>query len=52
MIMSNPTLEGKIYIFQTKALSKIPFQSFITTVQKHFIDELEKVKNTFVWKNS
>ena len=40
--MRNLTLEGKIVIFKTIAISKIYFQSFITTVPKHIINELEK----------
>ena len=51
----NLTLEGKIAIFKTIAISKIVFQSFIATVPKHIINELEKIQNTntaFLWKNS
>ena len=33
--MRNLTLEGKLVIFKTIAISKIVFQSFITTVPKH-----------------
>ena len=40
--MRNLTLEGKIVIFKTIAISKIYFQSFIATVLKHIINELEK----------
>ena len=39
---TNGTLEGKIAIFKTMAISKIVFQSFIATVPKHIINELEK----------
>ena len=35
-------LEGKIVIFKLKALSKIVSQSFITTVPKHVVNELDK----------
>ena len=40
------TLEGKIVIFKTRAISKIVFQSFITTTPKHIVKEL------FFWINS
>ena len=50
--MSNFTLEGKIAIFKTIAISKIVFQSFILTVPKHIINELEKIQKAFLWKNS
>ena len=49
--MRNLTLEGKIVIFKTIAISKIVFQSFITTVSKH-INELEKIQEAFLWKKS
>ena len=42
--MRNLTLEGKIVIFKTIAISKIVFQSFIATVPKHIINELEKLQ--------
>ena len=50
--MRNLTLEGKIAIFKTIAISKIVFQSFIATVQKHIINELEKKQKAFLRKNS
>ena len=50
--MRNLTLEGKIVIFKTIAISKIVFQSFMTTVPKHIINELEKIQKAFLWKNS
>ena len=39
---TNVTLEEKIAIFKTMAISKIVFQSFIATVPKYIINELEK----------
>ena len=50
--MRNLTLEGKIVIFQTLAISKIVFQSLVTPIPRHIINELEKVQNAFLWKNS
>ena len=50
--MRNLTLEGKIAIFKTIAISKIVFQSFIAAVPKHFINEFEKIQMDFLWKNS
>ena len=50
--MRNLNLEGKIAIFKTIAISKIVFQSFIATVPKHIINELEKIQKAFLWKNS
>ena len=50
--MRNLTLEEKIAIFKTIVISKIVFQSFIATVPKHIINELEKIQKAFLWKNS
>ena len=47
----NFTLEGKIVIFKT-ALSKIVFQSLITTVPRHIVNELKNIKKAFLWKLS
>ena len=41
------TLEGKIFIFKTIAISKIVFQAFITSVPKHIFNELKKIQNAF-----
>ena len=46
--MRNLTLEGKISCFKTIAISKIVFQSFITTVPKHIINELKKIQKAFL----
>ena len=42
--MGKHTLEEKIVIFKTIALSKIVFQPFITTPPKYFVIELEKIQ--------
>ena len=49
--MRNLTLEGKIAISKTIGISQIVFQSFIATVPKHILNELEKIQ-VFLWKNS
>ena len=43
--MRNLTLEGKIAIFKTKkiAVSKVAFLSFLSTIPKHIVKELEKI---------
>ena len=50
--MRNLTLEEEIIIFKTKAISKIVFQSFIATVPKYVVNELEKIQEAFLWNNS
>ena len=39
-------------IFKTIAISRVVFQSFITAVPKHIINEIEKIWKAFLWKNS
>ena len=41
--MRNLTLEGKIVIFKTLAISKI--ESLITLIPRHVVNELEKIQN-------
>ena len=50
--MGRLTLEGKIVIFETIAISKTVFQAFITTVPKYILNELKKIQNPFLWNNS
>ena len=50
--MRNLTLEAKIVIFKTIAISKIVFQSFITTVSEYVVNELEKIQKAFLWNSS
>ena len=50
--MRNLTLEEKIVILNTIAISKIVFQSFITTAPKYVVKELEKMQQAFLWNNS
>ena len=50
--MRNLTLKGKIVIFKTLLISKIVFQSLITLVPRHIVNELEKIQKVFLWKNS
>ena len=50
--MRNLTLEGKLVIFKTIAISKTVFQSLTTPVPRHIVNELEKIQKAFPWKNS
>ena len=50
--MRNLALEGKIVIFKTKGISKIVFQSFITTVPNYVVNVLEKIQKVFLWNIS
>ena len=42
METKKPTLEGKILIFKTLALSKIIFQATLTPIPNYIVTELEK----------
>ena len=46
------TLEEKIVVFKTIAISKIVFQALITTAPKHIANELKEIQKTFFWNNS
>ena len=50
--MRNLTIEAKIVIFKTIAISKIVFQSFITTVSEYVVNELEKIQKAFLRNSS
>ena len=47
--MRRLTLEGKIIVFKTLAISKIVFLSLIPEVLTEIICELETMQKTFLW---
>ena len=49
--MRSLTLEGKIVIFKILLISKIAFQSMVTPIPKHVVNELEKIQKALLWKN-
>ena len=49
--MRNITLEGKIIIFKTLALSKIVFLTLITSFSKQINEEIKKIQKAFTWNN-
>ena len=48
--LQNLTLEGKIPIFKTLALSKIIFQTFVTPILNYLVTKLEKIQKRFYGK--
>ena len=50
--MRKLTLEEKIVVFKTIAVSKIVFQALITTAPKHIANELKEIQKTLFWNNS
>ena len=49
--MRNITLEGKVIIFKTLALSKIVYLTLITSFSKQLIEEIQKIQKAFIWNN-
>ena len=43
MEKEKPYIRREIVIFKTIAISRVVFQSFITAVPKHIINEIEKI---------
>ena len=50
-IMRNITLEGKITIFKTFALSKIVYLTLITSFSKQLIEKIQRLQKAFIWNN-
>ena len=50
--MRNLTLEGKITILKTLAISKIIHLSLITNAPTQIINELNKIQKEFIWNGS
>ena len=48
----NLTLEGKIIIFKTLALSKITFLAQILVILNQIIDALQQIQKDFLWNLS
>ena len=43
------SLEGRIIIFKTIAISKIVYLVFLTVIPNSLIEELQKIQETFIW---
>ena len=50
--MRNLTLEGKITIFKSLALSKIVYTALVIPVSLQIINEITRIQKTFIWNNS
>ena len=50
--MRNLTLEGKIIVFKTLALSKIVHLCLTSVVPKQIIEEIENIQKNFLWNRS
>ena len=47
----NITLEGKILIFKTLALSKIVYLTLITSFSKQLIEEIQRIQKATILNN-
>ena len=43
------SIEGRIIIFKTLAISKIVYLAFLTVILNSLIEELQKIQKTFIW---
>ena len=50
--MRSLTVEGKITIFKTLAISKIIHLSLVTNVPTEIINELNKIQKEFIWNGN
>ena len=50
--MCRVTLEGKIIVFKTLAISKTVFLSLISKVLTEIISDLERIQKTFIWSST
>ena len=50
--MRHLSLEGKITIFKSLAISKIVYLPLLTMVPKNVIFELKEIQNKFLWSNN
>ena len=50
--MRNLTLEGKIIVFKTLALSKIVHLCLTSVVPKQIIEEIGNIQKNFLWNRS
>ena len=49
--MRNLSLEGKITIFKSLAVSKIVYLALFIPIPKNIIDEINRIQTTFLWNN-
>ena len=49
--MRHLSLEGKITIFKSLAISKIVYLALLTIIPKNVTFELKEIQNKFLWSN-
>ena len=49
--MRQPTIESKVLIFKTLAISKVLHPILVKNVPPSVIPQLDKIQEQFIWKN-
>ena len=50
--MRNVSIEGKIVVFKTLAISKLVYLALLTVIPDHITDEVTKIQKSFIWHDS
>ena len=50
--MRNLSIEGKIVVFKTLAISKLVYLALLTVIPNHITEEVAKIKKSFTWDDS
>ena len=50
--MRNLSIEGKIVVFKTLAISKQVYLVLLTVIPNHITDEVAKIQKSFIWHDS
>ena len=50
--MRNLSIEGKIVVFKTLAISKLVYLALLTVIPDHITDEVTKIQKSFIWHDS
>ena len=50
--MRNLSIEGKIVLFKTLAISQLVYLVLLTVIPNHITDEVAKIQKSFVWHDS
>ena len=46
------SIEGKIVVFKTLAISKLVYLALLTVIPNHITEEVAKIQNSFIWHDS
>ena len=50
--MRNLSIEDKIVVFKTLAISKLVYSVLLTVIPNHIIDKVIKIQKFFIWDDS